>query len=78
MIGRGPRRYENDAGRHETKWSEAMEKELTLTPKVYIFAAAGAAVLGFIGGGILNSGAVGSFSAAIIGALAGGALGLFF
>ena len=55
-----------------------MEKELTLTPKVYIFAAAGAAVLEIIGGGILNSGAVGSFSAAIIGALAGGALGLFF
>jgi hypothetical protein len=62
----------------EAKGNEATEKELALTPKVYIFAAAGAVVLGGIGGGILNSGAVGSVSAAIIGALAGGALGLFF
>ncbi len=55
-----------------------MDKELTLTPKVYIFATAGAVVLGAIGGAILNSGAVGTFSAAIIGAITGGALGLFF
>ncbi len=55
-----------------------MEKELTLTPKVYIFALVGAVVLGGIGGGVLNSGAVGTFSAAIVGALSGGALGLFF
>ncbi|MGA8169547.1 MAG: hypothetical protein WB816_01725 [Methylocystis sp.] len=62
----------------DTKANEVVEKELTLTPKVYIFAAAGALVLGGIGGGVLNSGTVGAFSAGIIGALVGGALGLFF
>ncbi len=53
------------------------EREFELTPKVYMFAGAGAAILGALGafslGGMANT-----ISAGVVGALAGGCLGLFF
>jgi len=54
------------------------EKELELTPKVYTFAAVGAVILGAAGAWAFAGTAAGIISPALIGALAGGALGMFF
>jgi hypothetical protein len=57
--------------------AEMAEKELEFTPKTYIFAGAGAVLLGGVGGALLASGAVGYISSAIVGAIVGGGIGLF-
>ncbi len=53
------------------------DKELELTPNVYIFAGVGAVIIGglaaFALGGVPNT-----IAAAVVGGLAGGCLGLFF
>jgi hypothetical protein len=54
------------------------DKELELTPKVYMFAAVGAVIFGVMGLFALSSGPVGIFAGGMVGALAGGALGMFF
>jgi hypothetical protein len=54
------------------------EKELELTPKVYTFAAIGAVIFGAAGAWAFAGTPAGIVSPALIGALAGGALGLFF
>ncbi|KAF0207972.1 hypothetical protein [Methylocystis rosea] len=55
----------------------ASEKEWEITQNTYIFAGAGAVVLGVLAyyslGGVPNT-----IAAAVVGGLAGGALGLFF
>jgi hypothetical protein len=54
------------------------EKELELTPKVYTFAAIGALIFAVAGAWAFSGTPAGIVSPALIGALAGGALGLFF
>jgi len=54
------------------------EKELELTPKVYTFAAIGAVIFGAAGAWAFAGTPAGIVSPAVIGALAGGALGIFF
>ena len=54
------------------------EKELELTPKIYAFAAIGAAIFGAAGARAFAGTPAGILSPALIGALAGGALGMFF
>jgi len=53
------------------------DKELELTPRTYIFAGIGAAVFSILGGIVLGSGPIGYLSAAIVGAIVGGGMGLF-
>jgi len=53
-------------------------KELELTPNVYIFAGVGAAILGFLGYWAMSGSLAMTASSAVVGALAGGALGLYF
>ena len=57
---------------------EMAEKEIELTPKVYTFAAIGAVIFGVAGAWAFSGTPAGIVSPALIGALAGGALGLFF
>lgn len=54
-----------------------MAKELELTQNVYIFAGVGAAILGALGWFALG-GTSNAISAAVVGGLGGGVLGLFF
>ncbi|BDV38090.1 hypothetical protein [Methylocystis bryophila] len=54
------------------------EKEIELTPKVYAFAAIGAVIFGAAGAWAFTGTPAGIVSPALIGALAGGALGMFF
>ncbi len=54
------------------------EKELELTPKVYAFAAVGALIFGAAGFWAFSGTPAGIVSPAVIGALAGAALGIFF
>jgi len=54
------------------------EKELELTPKVYMCAAVGAIIFGAAGAWAFAGTPAGIVSPALIGALAGGALGMFF
>lgn len=53
------------------------DKELNITPNTYIFAGVGAVILGGLAyaslGGMQNT-----VAAAVVGALAGGCLGIFF
>ena len=52
-------------------------KEFEITPNVYIFAGVGALIIGGLASFALG-GAMNTISAAVVGALAGGSLGLFF
>jgi hypothetical protein len=61
----------------EKKEETMAEKEIQITPKTYIFALVGAILAGVMGGAALG-GDVAMVSSAIVGALAGGALGLYF
>ncbi|MGA9602321.1 MAG: hypothetical protein WBS22_19085 [Methylocystis sp.] len=54
------------------------EKEIELTPKVYTFAAIGAVIFGVAGAWAFAGTPAGIVSPALVGALAGGALGMFF
>jgi hypothetical protein len=54
-----------------------MGKEIELNQNVYIFATVGALILGGLGWFALG-GAANAASSAVVGALAGGSLGIFF
>jgi len=53
-------------------------KELELTTNVYIFAGVGALVLGALGFWSMSGSPAMTISSGVVGALAGGVLGLFF
>ncbi|HMK88152.1 MAG TPA: hypothetical protein VK446_00755 [Methylocystis sp.] len=53
-------------------------KEFELTPNVYIFAGVGALILGTLGAFAFSGSIPTIISAGVVGALAGGSLGLFF
>jgi hypothetical protein len=54
------------------------DKELELTQNVYIFAGVGAVILGALGFWSMAGSPAMTLSSAVVGALAGGVLGLFF
>jgi len=53
-------------------------KELELTTNVYIFAGVGALILGALGFWSMSGSPAMTISSGVVGALAGGVLGLFF
>jgi outer membrane lipoprotein SlyB len=71
-------KHNNKAERRQKKKEEAMaDKDIEIKPKTYVFAIVGAVIAGGMGGAALG-GDVATISSAVVGALAGGALGMYF